>query len=142
MKDDEDDDFLHPHVTRVTESQDVETFTQVRVGLAHTEETETCESVDVVLVTPPKLYSKYNRVMEDDDGCVHPPVTDVTEVQSGDTSSKGSEFISTPRTVSCGYNKETDNGESVDDVFVTPPKHNRVIEDKDDFVDPPVTQAI
>ena len=79
--------------------------------------------------------------MEDDDGCVHSPVTDVTEVHSGDTSSKGSEFISTSHIVSCGYNKETDNGESVDDVFVTPPKHNRVIEDKDDFVDPPVTQA-
>lgn len=58
MEDDDDDDFLHPPVIRVTEIQDGETFTQVRVGLGHTEETETRKSVDVVLVTPPKLYKK------------------------------------------------------------------------------------
>lgn len=73
--------------------------------------------------------------MEDDDGCVYFFVIDVIEVYSGDISFKGSEFISTSYIVSCGYNKEIDNGESVDDVFVILFKYNRVIEDKDDFVD-------
>ena len=54
--------------------------------------------------------------MEDDKAFVHSPVTQVPEVQTGERSTKGKDFISTCGTVSSGYND-------------------------DDFVDPPVTQA-
>ena len=54
--------------------------------------------------------------MEDDKAFVHSPVTQVPEVQTGERSTKGKDFISTCGTVSSGYND-------------------------DDFVDPPVTQV-
>ncbi|KAF3515142.1 hypothetical protein F2Q69_00007662 [Brassica cretica] len=99
-----------------------------------TVEKNTWESDEAVLVTPPKQYTKHNRVIEADDEFVDPPLTKTGKV-----------CISTSACDEKHSGDEKDTGESDDVVLVTPPKqynkHNRVIEADDDFVDPPVIQT-
>ncbi|KAF3552225.1 hypothetical protein DY000_02008383 [Brassica cretica] len=99
-----------------------------------TVEKDTWESDDAVLVTPPKQYTKHNRVIEADDEFVDPPLTETRKVCN--STSACDEKLS---------GDEKDTGESDDAVLVTPPKqynkHNRVIKAGDDFVDPPVIQT-
>ncbi|KAH0910866.1 LOW QUALITY PROTEIN: hypothetical protein HID58_034187 [Brassica napus] len=90
---------------------------------------DTGESDDAVLVTPPKQYTKHNRVIEADDEFVNPPLTETAKVCNS--------------TSAC--DEKLFDRESDDDVLITPPKqynkHNRVIEADDEFVDPPVIQT-
>ncbi|WZZ89497.1 hypothetical protein YC2023_118076 [Brassica napus] len=93
------------------------------VDVAYTKETDISLGVDVVHATPAKNRNQQNH----DEDFVYRRSTE-----------------STSETVRCALTFETGTVESVDVVLVTPPqqnkKHNRVIEDDDEFVDiPPLT---
>ncbi|KAL0885724.1 hypothetical protein Bca101_009707 [Brassica carinata] len=116
-------------------------ITSSRTGYCpYTQETETDEGVDVVLVTPPKPKNKHNRVTEDDDDFVERPIPESTEY-----SNEASDYITSSTTGVCPYTQGTETNEGVDVVLVTPPKpnnkHNRVTEDDDDdFVERPIPE--
>ncbi|WZZ70783.1 hypothetical protein YC2023_082153 [Brassica napus] len=84
------------------------------VGFAYSEEKNTEEGVDVVLLTPPKPNNQHNRVIEDDDDFVE-------SVRSGDTGESVDVVLVTPPKQ---YNK-----------------HICVIEDDDEADDPPITEC-
>ena len=84
------------------------------VGFAYSEEKNTEEGVDVVLLTPPKPNNQHNRVIEDDDDFVE-------SVRSGDTGESVDVVLVTPPKQ---YNK-----------------HICVIEDYDEADDPPITEC-
>ena len=75
------------------------------VRCALTFETGTAETVDVVAVTPPQLNKIYNRVIEDDDEFVDPPLTETAKVWNSTRASD-----------------ETHSGDSAVNVLVSPQK--------------------
>ncbi|KAL0705268.1 hypothetical protein Bca4012_071693 [Brassica carinata] len=108
---------------RLTES------TSGTVRCALTFETGTVETVDVVLVTPPQQNKKHNRVIEDDEEFVDPPLTETVKVcnstRASDETHSGESAVNVLVSPLKQYkNKidEKDTGESDDAVFVTPPK--------------------
>ena len=108
---------------RLTES------TSGTVRCALTFETGTVETVDVVLVTPPQQNKKHNRVIEDDEEFVDPPLTENVKVcnstRASDETHSGESAVNVLVSPLKQYkNKidEKDTGESDDAVFVTPPK--------------------
>nr|VDD35368.1 unnamed protein product [Brassica oleracea] len=92
---------------------------------------------NVVLVTPPQRNEKRSHVIEDDDEYFDPTLTDATQAHGGGATKTG--------TLSCAHNDERPSSESDHIVLVTPHKqynkHNRVIEDDDEFVSPPFTKT-
>ncbi|KAF3487058.1 hypothetical protein F2Q69_00052883 [Brassica cretica] len=107
------------------------------VGFAYTEEKNTKEGVDVVLLTPPKPNNQHNRVIEDDDDFVE-------SVRSGDTGESVDVVLVTPPKQHNKHICVIEDDDEADDPPITectPPKHKRVIEDTEEFVDPPVTQS-
>ena len=78
------------------------------VSCAYTKERLTGDSVDVVLVTPPKENHKHTPVMEDDDDDFdQPPITLGAEDCGGQTFPKGRGNISTSPPISCPHNEAT-----------------------------------
>ncbi|WZZ48985.1 hypothetical protein YC2023_049092 [Brassica napus] len=90
-----------------------------KVRCALTFETATVETVDVAAVTPQQQKKKHNRVIEDDDKFVDPPLTETAKV--------------------CNSTRASDETHSADSDQYT--KHNRVIEADDEFVDPHLTET-
>ncbi|KAF2547317.1 hypothetical protein F2Q70_00020748 [Brassica cretica] len=92
--------------------------------VAYTEETDISLGIDVVHATPAKDRNQPNH----EENSVYRRLTE-----------------STSGTVRCALTFETGTVETVDVVAVTPPqqnkKHNRVIEDDDEFVDPSLTET-
>ncbi|KAF3503942.1 hypothetical protein F2Q69_00043688 [Brassica cretica] len=138
-----DEDFVY---RRLTES------TSGTVRCALTFETGTVKSVDVVLVTPPQQNKKHNRVIEDDDEFVDPPLTTTTKVcnstSASDETHSGESVVNVLVSPLKKYKNHTDEKatrKSDDVVLVTPlkqyNKQNRVIEADDEFVDLLVTQT-
>ena len=122
------------------------------VRCALTFETATVETVDVAAVTPQQQKKKHNRVIEDDDKFVDPPLTETAKVcnstcASDETHSADSvvNVLVSPQKQYKNKTVEKDTWESDDDVLVTPrkqyTKHNHVIEADDEFVDPPLTET-
>ncbi|KAL0742943.1 hypothetical protein Bca4012_084456 [Brassica carinata] len=104
----DDDDFVEGPIHESTEFQGGETATKgpryvsptpPSVRSSHNQETDTCESGDLFLDTPPKKYNIHNREIEDFDVFVDPPVTQTTQVQGGEAFMKG---IQVPKMY--GYN--------------------------------------
>ncbi|KAL0713043.1 hypothetical protein Bca4012_020021 [Brassica carinata] len=96
----EDDDFVDPPIPipestedeggeALTDGGDFVSRTPLRASPLHNQETDTVESGDVVLVTPPKQYNKHNRVIEDDKNFVDPLVIQTSQVQGGEAFIKG-----------------------------------------------------
>ncbi|KAG5384283.1 hypothetical protein IGI04_035753 [Brassica rapa subsp. trilocularis] len=111
------------HYIELTDDQRDFLCTSRIIDVAYTEETDISLGVDVVHATPAKDRNQPNH----EENFVYRRMSE-----------------STSGTLRCALTFETGTVEIVDVVAVTPPqqnkKHNRVIEDDDEFVDPPQTE--